>query len=81
MDLFWLTDAQMERLEPFFRKSHGKPRVNDRRVLIGIIFTNRNGLQWRAAPTEFGPRKTLYNRWKRWSDKGIRACIPSRKQR
>lgn len=32
-DLFWLTDAQMARLEPFFPKSHGKPRVDDRRVL------------------------------------------------
>ena len=65
-DLFWLTDAQMARLEPFFPKSHGKPRVDDRRVLSGIIFVNRNGLRWRDAPKEYGPHKTLYNRWKRW---------------
>ena len=70
-DLFWLTDAQMARLEPYFPKSHGKPRVDDRRVLSGIIFINRNGLRWRDAPMEYGPHKTLYNRWKRWSDKGI----------
>ena len=70
-DLFWLTDAQMTRLEPFFPKSHGKPRVDDRRVLSGITFINRNGLRWRDAPREYGPHKTLYNRWKRWSDKGI----------
>lgn len=70
-DLYWLTDAQMARLEPFFPKSHGKPRVDDRRVLSGIIFINRNGLRWRDAPTEYGPPKTLYNRWKRWSEKGI----------
>ena len=70
-DLFWLTDAQMARLEPFFPKSHGKPRVDDRRVLSGIIFINRNGLRWRDAPAAYGPHKTLYNRWKRWSDKGI----------
>ena len=44
-NLFWLTDAQMERLKPFFPKSHGKPRVDDRRVLSGIIFINRNGLR------------------------------------
>ena len=36
-DFFWLSDAQMARLEPFFPKSHGKPRVDDRRVLSGII--------------------------------------------
>ena len=70
-DLFWLSDEQMARLEPFFPKSHGKPRVDDKRVLSGIIFINRNGLRWRDAPREYGPHKTLYNRWKRWSDKGI----------
>ncbi|BBC81771.1 transposase [Acetobacter orientalis] len=70
-DLYWLTDEQMGRLRPFFPKSHGKPRVDDRRVLSGIIFVNRNGLRWRDAPREYGPYKTLYNRWKRWSAMGI----------
>jgi len=74
-DYFWLSDAQMARLEPFFPKSHGKPRVDDRRVLSGIIFINRNGLRWRDAPAVYGPHKTLYNRWKRWSDKGIFARL------
>ena len=70
-DLFWLTDEQMARLQPFFPRSHGRPRVDDRRVLSGIIFINRNGLRWRDAPREYGPVKTLYNRWKRWNDKGV----------
>ena len=70
-NLFWLTDEQMARLRPFFPKSHGKPRVDDRRVLSGIIFVNRNGLRWRDAPREYGPAKTLYNRWKRWGDMGV----------
>jgi transposase len=70
-DLYWLTDEQMARLEPYFPKSHGKPRVDDRRVLSGIIFVNRNGLRWRDAPAAYGPHKTLYNRWKRWSDAGV----------
>jgi transposase len=70
-DLYWLTDEQMARLQPYFPKSHGKPRVDDRRVLSGIIFVNRNGLRWRDAPAAYGPHKTLYNRWKRWSEGGI----------
>ena len=70
-NLFWLSEAQMARLEPFFPKSHGKPRVDDRRVLSGIIFINRNGLRWCDAPREYGPPKTLYNRWKRWSRMGV----------
>lgn len=74
-DLFWLSDAQMARLRPYFPKSHGRPRVDDRRVLSGIIFVNRNGLRWRDAPREYGPAKTLYNRWKRWGDMGVFARI------
>ena len=65
-NLFWLTDEQMERLKPFFPKSHCKPRVDDRCVLSGIVFINRNGLRWSDTPREYGPPKTLYNRWKRW---------------
>lgn len=73
--LYWLTDAQMERLRPFFPKSRGKPRVDDRRVLSGIIFIQRNGLMWKHAPAAYGPPKTLYNRWKRWSRRGVFARI------
>jgi transposase len=58
--LFWLTEAQMARLEPFFPKSHGRPRVDDRRVLSGIIFIQRNGLMWKHAPPDYGPPKTVY---------------------
>ena len=70
-NLYWLTDEQMARLRPFFPKSHGKPRVDDRRVLSGIISINRNGLRLSDAPKEYGPAKTLYNRWKRWGDMGV----------
>lgn len=70
-NLFWLSDERMARLKPFFPKSHGKPRADDRRVLSGIIFINRNGLRWSDAPREYRPSKTLYNRWKRWSDIGV----------
>ncbi len=65
----------MARLEPFFPRSHGKPRVDDKRALSGIIFINRNGLRWRDAPAAYGPPKTLYNRWKRWCAKGVFARI------
>lgn len=54
---FWLTEAQMARLQPFFRKGHAKPRGDDRRGLGGIIFINRNGLRWCDAPKEYGPPK------------------------
>lgn len=74
-NLFWLTDEQMARLRPYFPKSHGKPRVDDRRVLSGIIFINRNGLRWSDAPRKYRSPKTQYNRWKRWGDMGVFARI------
>ena len=74
-NLYWLSEKEMERLMPYFPKSRGRPRVDDRRVLSGIIFINRNGLRWCDAPSEYGPHKTLYNRWKRWSDMGVFARI------
>ncbi len=70
-DVFWLSDAQTARLEAYFPKSHGKPRVDDRRILNGIIFINCNGLRRRYAPKVYGLHKTLHNSWKRWSDKDI----------
>ena len=49
-DLLMLSAAQMRRIEPYFPLSHGVPRVDDRRVLSGILFVIRNGLRWRDAP-------------------------------
>ena len=68
---FLLTLAQLGRLSPHFPLSHGIARVDDRRVLSGIIYVIRNGLQWRDAPTTYGPHKTLYNRFVRWSRMGV----------
>ena len=70
-DLIWLSDAQMKRIVPYFPLSHGIARVDDRRVLSGIIFVIRNGLRWRDAPREYGPPKTIYNRFIRWSRMGV----------
>jgi transposase len=58
-NLYWLTDAQMDRLRPFFPKSRGRARVDGRRVLSGIIFINRNGLRWCDASVASRPLKTL----------------------
>jgi len=66
-DLIWLSEAQMCRISPNFPLSHGVPRVDYRRAISGIIFVIRNGLRWRDAPKDFGPNKTIYNRFIRWS--------------
>lgn len=64
-DVFWLTTQQLNRIKLYFPVSHGVPRVDDRRVISGIIYVIRHGLQWKDAPTAYGLHKTLYNRFVR----------------
>ena len=70
-DLFLFSEAQMRRIAPYFPLSHGMPRVDDQRVISGIVFVIRNGLRWRDAPRGYGPHKTIYNRFVRWSRLGV----------
>jgi len=69
--LFWLSRRQLNLIKPYFPLSHGVSRVDDLRVVSGIIYVIRNGLQWKDAPREYGPHKTLYNRFVRWSRMGV----------
>ncbi|MBC6411572.1 MAG: transposase, partial [Hyphomonadaceae bacterium] len=70
-DLFMLSEEGLARIEPFFPLPRGVARVDDCKVVSGIIHVIRNGLRWRDAPSEYGPYKTLYNRFKRWSEMGV----------
>jgi len=70
-DFIWLSEAQMRKVEPYFPLSHGVPRVDDRRIITGIVFVIRNGLRWRDAPADYGPPKTIYNRFFRWNRMGV----------
>jgi transposase len=70
-DLFYLSATQFSRIKPYFPLSHGVPRVDDLRVISGIIYVIRNGLQWKGASQEYGSHKTLYNRFVRWSRMGM----------
>ena len=51
-DHYWLSEAQLNRIKPYFPRSHGVPRVDERRVLSGVIHVLKRGLQWRDAPDE-----------------------------
>jgi transposase len=69
---FWLSDGQWARLEPLLpNKPRGVPRVDDRRVISGIVHVLQSGCRWRDAPAIYGPPKTLYNRNVRWAAKGV----------
>ena len=71
-DSFWLSQEQFARLRPLLPSdTRGVPRVDDRRVISGIIHVLQSGCRWRDAPACYGPYKTLYNRFVRWARKGV----------
>ncbi len=71
-DYFWLNDDQFSRLEPLLpTDTRGVARVDDRRVISGIVHVLKSGGRWADAPEIYGPRKTLYNRFVRWAAKGV----------
>lgn len=70
-ELYLLSERQLEVIKPYFPRAHGVPRVDDRLIISGIIFVIKNGLRWCDAPKEYGPHKTLYNRFVRWSRLGV----------
>src|ERR1700693_4536792 len=74
MDLyyFWLEEGQFARLEAHLpTDTRGKPRVDDRRVISGIVQVLKSGGRWSDAPEVYGPRNTLYNRFVCWAEKGV----------
>jgi len=69
---FWLSEEQFSKIKPLLPgKPRGVPRVDDRKVLSGIIFCLQCGSRWSDIPVEYGPANTLYNRYKRWSEVGV----------
>lgn len=73
MDQFWLTEEQFAKIAPHLPSdTRGKERVDDRRVISGIVHALKSGGRWTDAPRDvYGPKKTLYNRFVRWAAKGV----------
>lgn len=70
--LFWLSDEAWSAIEPHLPKNQpGARRVDDRRVISGILHVLKTGCRWRDCPREYGPHTTIYNRFNRWSGRLI----------
>src|SRR3954467_5296252 len=74
--LTWLSDAEWGRIEPLLpRGRRGAHRVDDRRVISGIVHMLKIGARWRDCPSEYGPYTTVYNRFNRWAKRGRWSAI------
>jgi len=70
--LFWLNDKTWAQIEPHLPINQpGARRVDDRRVISGIIHVLKTGCRWCDCPSEYGPPTTIYNRFNRWSRRRI----------
>lgn len=69
---FWLSDRQWAVIDPLLpRNQSGAHRVDDRRVISGIIHVLKVGCRWQDCPAVYGPPTTIYNRFRRWTIKGV----------
>ncbi len=72
MALFWLSDKAWAAIEPHLPKNQpGARRVDDWRVISGILHVLKVGCRWCDCPPDYGPSTTIYNRFNRWSRRGI----------
>lgn len=70
--LFWFSDKQWAKIVPHLPVNQpGPERKDDRRILSGIMHVLKVGCRWEDCPKEYGPHKTIYNRFSRWSERGI----------
>ena len=71
-DLFWLSEEQWAVVGRFMPVNQpGARRVDDRRVVSGIVHVLKSGCRWRDCPAAYGPHTTVYNRFNRWSRRGF----------
>src|SRR4029450_2151623 len=71
-NLFWLSDEQWKRIEPYLPTDvRGVGRTDDRRVISGIVHVLKSGCRWCDCPPEYGPATTIYNRFVRWARRGV----------
>ena len=70
--VYWLSDKEWARIEPLLpKRRRGAHRVDDRRIISGIVHMLRSGARWRDCPAVYGPYTTVYNRFNRWSRQGL----------
>ena len=59
-------------VEPHLPKNQpGARRVDDRRVISGVLHVLKAGCRWFDCPAAYGPSTTVDNRFNRWSRRGF----------
>lgn len=69
---FHLSNEQWQKVHQILdsERGAGRPGNDDRRFVEAVLWWRRTGVPWRDLPSEFGPWKTVFNRFDRWSKTG-----------
>ena len=73
-----LTDEHWEQVRPLLppqKPQTGRPAVDHRLIVEGILWVVRTGSSWRELPERFGPWSTVSSRYQRWWKEGLWARI------
>jgi len=77
-----ISDRAWTGVEPLLPQNQiGARRVDDRRVISGIVFVLKSGCRWKDCPAVYGPSITIYNRFNRWNGKRLCASLLSWRRR
>jgi transposase len=70
-DEFWdnIVVPTLHELDP--EPHTGRPRIDQRKALDGIIFQMRSGCQWNHLPKEFGDDASIHRTFQRWIALGV----------
>jgi putative transposase len=71
-----VSDELWQQIQPIIpplppKKKSGRPRVEDRIVLDGIIYVLRTGCQWKKVSKEFSSGSTCHLRFSEWVQAGV----------
>jgi transposase len=73
-----LRDEHWEQIRPLLppqKPQTGRPAVDHRLVVEGMLWVVRTGSSWRELPERFGPWSTVSSRYQRWCKEGLWARI------
>ena len=71
-----ISDDLWQRIEPVILEldppmGKGRKRVDQRKMLEGVIFRMRSSCQWNRLPRELGDDSTIHRTFQRWVERGV----------
>ena len=70
-----LSEQQWRKVAQLLPAHRRASTLGDRNFVNAVVYLLKTGCPWRDLPERFGPWKTIYNRFARWSKRGVWARV------